>query len=45
MDETHVKVRGVWKYLDRAVDKTGATVDVLLTAQRRAPLLAQGDKI
>ena len=34
MDETYVKVRGVWKYLYRAVDKAGATVDFLLTAKR-----------
>jgi len=34
MDETYVKVKGVWKYLYRAVDKTGATVDFLLTAKR-----------
>ncbi|HEX4430217.1 MAG TPA: IS6 family transposase, partial [Frankiaceae bacterium] len=34
MDETYVKVRGNWKYLYRAVDKAGATVDFLLTAKR-----------
>ena len=34
LDETYVKVRGAWKYLYRAVDKTGATVDFLLTAKR-----------
>jgi putative transposase len=34
MDETYVKVKGVWKYLYRAVDKQGKTVDFLLTAQR-----------
>jgi len=34
MDETYVKVRGVWKYLHRAVDKQGKTVDFLLTAKR-----------
>jgi putative transposase len=34
MDQTYVKVKGVWKYLYRAVDKTGATVDFLLTAKR-----------
>src|ERR1700719_2415957 len=32
MDETYVKVKGTWKYLYRAVDKAGATVDFLLTA-------------
>ena len=34
MDETYVKVKGAWKYLYRAVDKAGATVDFLLTAKR-----------
>ena len=34
MDETYVKVKGMWKYLYRAVDKAGATVDFLLTAKR-----------
>ena len=34
MDETYVRVRGTWKYLYRAVDKAGATVDFLLTAKR-----------
>jgi transposase-like protein len=34
MDETYVKVKGSWKYLYRAVDKAGGTVDFLLTAKR-----------
>ena len=34
MDETYIKVKGVWKYLYRAVDKEGKTVDFLLTARR-----------
>src|ERR1700761_6418812 len=34
LDETYVKVKGVWKYLYRAVDKGGATVDFLMTAKR-----------
>ena len=34
MDETYIKVNGVWKYLYRAVDKDGRIVDFLLTAQR-----------
>ena len=34
MDETYVKVRGQWKYLYRAVDKVGITVDFLLRAHR-----------
>jgi transposase-like protein len=29
-----VRVKGAWKYLYRAVDKAGATVDVLLTGKR-----------
>ena len=34
MDETYVKVNGKWKYLYRAVDKEGKTIDFLLTAKR-----------
>ena len=34
LDETYVRVKGTWKYLYRAVDKAGATVDFLLTAKR-----------
>ncbi|BDC46079.1 hypothetical protein PTKU15_93760 [Paraburkholderia terrae] len=34
MDETYIKVRGQWKYLYRAVDKEGNTVDFLLRAHR-----------
>jgi putative transposase len=34
MDETYVKVGGQWKYLYRAVDKAGNTVDFLLRAHR-----------
>src|SRR6202795_1834240 len=34
MDETYVKVSGDWKYLYRAVDKAGQTVDFLLRAHR-----------
>ena len=33
-DETYIKVNGIWKYLYRAVDKEGKTVDFLLTAWR-----------
>jgi transposase-like protein len=32
--ETYVKVKGEWKYLYRAVDKAGDTVDFLLRAHR-----------
>jgi putative transposase len=34
MDETYIKVKGEWYYLYRAVDKTGQTIDFLLTEQR-----------
>src|SRR2546428_6451727 len=34
MDETYIKVMGEWKYLYRAVDKHGQTIDFLLTEQR-----------
>ena len=34
MDETYIKVAGQWKYLYRAVDKQGVTVDFLLLAKR-----------
>ena len=34
MDETYIKVGGEWKYLYRAVDKAGDTVDFQLTAKR-----------
>jgi putative transposase len=34
VDETYIKVKGHWKYLYRAVDKAGHTVDFLLRAHR-----------
>ena len=34
MDETYVKVVGPWKYLYRAVDRDGHTIDFLLRAKR-----------
>ncbi|MBK0167411.1 IS6 family transposase [Klebsiella sp. S69] len=34
MDETYIKVKGQWKYLYRAVDTDGQTIDFLLTAKR-----------
>ena len=34
LDETYIKVNGEWKYLYRAVDKQGDTIDFLLTAKR-----------
>ena len=35
MDETYIKVKGQWCYLYRAVDKSGNTVDFLLTIRRQ----------
>ncbi len=35
MDETYIKVKGVWYCLYRAVDKWGNTVDFLLTRRRQ----------
>jgi putative transposase len=34
MDETYIKIKGEWRYLYRAVDKQGQTIDFLLTEQR-----------
>ena len=32
MDETYIRVKGEWRYLYRAVDKTGQTIDFLLSS-------------
>jgi putative transposase len=37
MDETYIKVKGQWRYLYRAVDKHGQTIDFLLTEERDEP--------
>ena len=34
MDETYIKVKGVWKYLYRAVDKQGRLIDFMLSDRR-----------
>jgi DDE domain len=34
IDETYIKVKGQWRYLYRAVDKQGQTIDFLLTEHR-----------
>ena len=36
VDETYIKVKGQWKYLYRAVDSEGQTLDFLLSAKRDA---------
>jgi IS6 family transposase len=36
LDETYVRVRGKWRYLYRAVDSSGATIDFLLSAKQDA---------
>ncbi len=37
VDETYIKVKGSWKYLYRAVDKAGNTIDFLFRARRDMP--------
>jgi putative transposase len=44
LDETYVKVAGQWKYLYRAADKAGDTVDYLLTAKRDKAAPRTGDR-
>jgi len=34
VDETYIKVKGAWKYLYRAVDSAGQTIDFMLSAKR-----------
>ena len=36
VDETYVKVNGLWRYVYRAVDQHGQVIDVLLTVHRDA---------
>jgi IS6 family transposase len=33
-DETYIKVKGQWKYLYRAVDSMGKTIDFMLSVNR-----------
>ncbi len=37
LDETYVKVGAEWKYLYRAVDSTGQTIEFMLSAKREVP--------
>jgi IS6 family transposase len=34
MDETYIKIKGEYKYLFRAVDSDGKTIDFMLSAKR-----------
>src|SRR6476660_9037039 len=34
VDETYVKVNGVWRYVYRAVDQFGQVIDVLVSSRR-----------
>jgi transposase-like protein len=36
VDETYIKVNGVWRYVYRAVDQHGQVIDVLVSARRDA---------
>ena len=36
VDETYIEVKGEWKYLYRAVDSLGNTLDFMLSAKRDA---------
>jgi transposase-like protein len=36
VDETYIRIKGKWRYLYRAVDSTGATLDFLLSAKQDA---------
>ena len=34
LDETYIKISGIWKYLYRAIDSEGNTLDWMLSAKR-----------
>jgi transposase-like protein len=42
VDETYVKVNGVWRYVYRAVDQYGQVIDVLVSARRDADAARRG---
>jgi transposase-like protein len=48
VDETYIEVKGEWKYLYRAVDSEGNTLEFMLSAKRDAraflTLFPQGNK-
>ena len=37
VDETYVRVAGVWRYVYRAVDQHGQVIDVLVSKRRNVP--------
>ena len=41
VDETYIKIKGVWKYLYRAVDSEGNTLDFMLSAKRDGKAVAR----
>ncbi len=41
VDETYIKIKGVWKYLYRAVDSQGNTLDFMLSAKRDSKAAAR----
>ena len=43
-EQTYIKVKGQWKYLYRAIDKQGNTIDFLLTAKRDKKAIGRNGK-
>ena len=41
VDETYIEVKGEWKYLYRAVDSTGKTLDFMLSVKRDGKAVAR----
>ncbi len=41
VDETYIKIKGVWKYLYRAVDSEGNTLDFMLSVKRDSKAAAR----